>query len=349
MKVHAKRGSAAAAVVALLLTTLGTLFLPATAGAAVSRSGGVTGVRLNGTGGGDGLSYLGIYEVTDPTTGRRRATCIEWDGRAPDDEPGSYVDGGLNADPILSSLAYKLDHLPVEWSNNENILAGVAVVGKYRSSQLGLPGATSYPVGLPDPTGPASFRLANCSDGVRTYNGNQLTSADEVAKWAWISWQSMSATGRDFAWTKVSETAHPGVSGATIDTVWELRNSDGALVVQEGPVTPLKISNVSAAEIRSADFADSLDVYPYTLAGGRIHVRFTIADGSKPAKYGVSTVSPSEARVLEPVVDAQQTMIVGGSEHSARGTSVVSPAMPSRIPTSSRIDDRRRHTGGPFD
>lgn len=114
-------------------------------------------------------------------------------------------------------------------------------------------------------------------------------------------------------------------------------------------MTPLKISNVSAAEIRSADFADSLDVYPYTLAGGRIHVRFTIADGSKPAKYGVSTVSPSEARVLEPVVDAQQTMIVGGSEHSARGTSVVSPAMPSRIPTSSRIDDRRRHTGGPFD
>ena len=79
MKVHAKRGSAAAAVVALLLTTLGTLVFPSTAGAAVVRAGGVTGVQVNGTGGGDGLSYVGLYELTDPVTGRRQATCIEWD------------------------------------------------------------------------------------------------------------------------------------------------------------------------------------------------------------------------------------------------------------------------------
>jgi hypothetical protein len=235
MKVHAKRGSAAAAVVALLLTTLGTLVFPGTAGAAVVRAGGVTGVQVNGTGGGDGLSYVGLYELTDPVTGKRQATCIEWDGRAPDDQPGAYLDGGLTDDPIMSALAFTVDNLSGPFKDDEVAQAALAVVGKYRSSQLGLPGATTYPVGLPDPTSGADFRLSDGSGGVRTFNGNQASSAGAVAATAMFAWTVMENTGRDWAWTLDSATPHPGVDGGVIDTSGPCAMPPGTRLVTANP------------------------------------------------------------------------------------------------------------------
>lgn len=324
MKVQAKRGSAAAAVVALLLTTLGALVFPGTAGAAVVRAGGVTGVQLNGMGGGDGLSYLGLYELTDPVTGRRQATCIEWDGAAPDDQPGSYVDGGLNDDPILSALAYTVDNLSGPYENDEVAQAALAVVGKYRSAQIGLPGATTYPVGLPDPTSAADFRLSDGSGGVRTFNGNQTTSAGQVASVAMFAWAEMENVGRDWAWTLDSATPHPGTDGGTIDTIWTLRNSAGNPVAGRQPITtPAALqSNVAGHGFYDETFTTELSEAgfpaPLTTSDGKAYLRMKVVDGTKAVRYGVSIVGPSSARVLQPVVERQQTMLVTGEPKVAQ-------------------------------
>ncbi len=324
MKVHAKRGSAAAAVVALLLTTLGTLVFPSTAGAAVVRAGGVTGVQVNGTGGGDGLSYVGLYELTDPVTGKRQATCIEWDGRAPDDQPGAYLDGGLTDDPIMSALAFTVDNLSGPFKDDEVAQAALAVVGKYRSSQLGLPGATTYPVGLPDPTSGADFRLSDGSGGVRTFNGNQASSAGAVAATAMFAWTVMENTGRDWAWTLDSATPHRGVDGGVIDTEWTLRNTAGNPVGNSQPILapPGLQSNVTVDGFYDDAFDQKLTDYgfpaPLTSSTGKAYLRVNVVDGTKPAGYGVSIVGPSSARVLRPVDERQQTMIVAGTPKVAQ-------------------------------
>jgi LPXTG-motif cell wall-anchored protein len=336
MKVHAKRGSAAAAVVALLLTTLGALVFPSTAGAAVSRAGGVTGIALNGTGGGDGLSYLGLYSMYDPDNGTRNATCIEWEGRAPDDEPGSYTFLENTDDPILSALAYYVDDLPPSWAANENILAAMAVVGKYRSSQLGLPGATSYPVGLPDPTGPDDFRLTN-GIGVtpRTYNGGAVTDANTVAYWADFAWTAAENTGRDHSWSLVNETPHPGTDGGTINATWEIRNSAGALLPNQTYTVPAGTNTVGQA--MQAGFGTPLPSnFQITDASGRAYVRYTVTDGTEPVGYGINSRGPSRARVLEPIDSRHQTMIVAGTPKVAEGQSL--QAVPTGTARIGKVD-----------
>jgi hypothetical protein len=336
MKVQAKRGSAAAAVVALLLTTLGALVFPSTAGAAVSRAGGVTGIALNGTGGGDGLSYLGLYSLYDPDNGTRNATCIEWEGRAPDDEPGSYTFLENTDDPILSALAYYVDDLPPSWAANENILAAMAVVGKYRSSQLGLPGATSYPVGLPDPTGPDDFRLTN-GIGVtpRTYNGGAVTDANTVAYWADFAWTAAENTGRDHSWSLVNETPHPGTDGGTIDATWELRNSAGALLPNQTYTVPAGTNTVGQAMQAGLDTPLPSN-FQITDASGRAYVRYTVTDGTEAVGYGINSRGPSRARVLEPIDPRHQTMIVAGTPKVAEGQSL--QAVPTGTARIGKVD-----------
>lgn len=217
-----QRGGAAIAAISLLFTVLGGLLLQSTAGAAITRPGGVKGISLNGTGGGDGLSYLGLYGITDPSGKKKTAVCIKWEGAAPSDNAGAFLDGGSTDDPILSALAYYIENQPSWLAGNEIQYAGIATVAKYRSSQLGLVGATSYPAGLPNPTGPADFRLTGNGS---TYNGNVPVSSAQLADTAWDLWKSMVNTGRDFGFQQVSKTAHPGVNGGTIDMRFRLLNS----------------------------------------------------------------------------------------------------------------------------
>lgn len=314
-----QRGGAAIAAISLLFTVLGGLLLPSTAGAAVTRLGGVKGITLNGTGGGTGLSYLGLYKVFNPVSNSNNdAICIEWEGAAPSNGKGDYTAGPKSIDPLLGALAWQIrpENLPTQWKNDENILAAVAAVAKYRSSQLGLPGATSYPVGLPDPTSAADFRLGGSN--VTTYNGNAPTTPAVVGNWAMFVWEAASSNAINGSWEKISETAVDGTDGKNIDVVWRFKGT--TTVGGNQPVAtrtytlPAALnSNVSSATPMVPGFTGP---FPggsgFTDAQGRAYVRYKVADGSKTTKYGISGKTASAAQVLNPKKSSEQTMVVAG-------------------------------------
>ncbi|MGB2915444.1 MAG: SpaA isopeptide-forming pilin-related protein, partial [Candidatus Microthrix parvicella] len=81
-------------------------------------------------------------------------------------------------------------------------------------------------------------------------------------------------------------------------------------------------SNVTVGGFYDDAFDQKLTDYgfpaPLTSSDGKAYLRVNVVDGTKPVSYGLSIVGPSSARVLRPVDERQQTMIVAGTPKVAQ-------------------------------
>lgn len=305
----------AVAALAVLSATSAIEATPAGAWPAPTRLGGVTGVRVNGSGGGDGLSYLGAYAIDPVGKNAQLAVCVMWEGTAPNPADGAYAQVSTTSDPILSNVVAQITSMTIGTTNETN-LAAAAAVAKYRSNQLGLPGATIYgPPGGPDPTGPASFLLSDGSPPPTEYNSGAATSANTVATAAWQLWNAALLRGIDWV-PSIALGAHPGISGETMSATITILKQDGTPVPEGIDVGAVTATNGSGVTLSSQ----------LTNSSGQVTVTWTVTNGSAPSGITVSTQSPDDAIVYRPTLDASEQTMVATNYFQTQTRSALAPA-----------------------
>lgn len=278
-----------------------------------ARAGGVEGISINGSvGGGGGGGFFGAYGITDPVDGGYwLGGCIEWEGASPSPGPGAYTLAGPVNDSVLSFLAADLLTEAVQLGDpaSEVRMAAVSVTMKKRSGQLGLPGATIYgPGGGADPAvvGASAFALSDNMSPPLTWNTDVATSSSAVAAAAVSKWQN--ALDNGVGWSiDISLGAHPSVSGGTQSATIRILNQYGAPVTFDYQLPEITLSNgTNLVWDTPAGFHQG---------GSGAQVRWTVTDGTQPTGVDVGIYGYGPARLLLPVNDAEQNMIVGDWVH----------------------------------